>query len=402
MIKARMNNAATPLAGLKVLDCTHVIAGAWCSMMLADLGAEVIKIEPLEGEVTRGHPKARFKAFDYVNRNKRAIAVDLANPKGAELIRNLARTADVFVENYRPGSLQRMGLGYEDLAKVNPGLVYASVSGFGLTGPYAERGGFDLIAQGMSGIMSFTGQPDDPRPTAAGVPVSDLNAGVFAALAVLAALRHRDATGEGQHVESSLLESAVSYTVWETGLYLSTGEISKRSGSRHRLAAPYEAMKTSDGHIVVGVNNDRLWGRFCDALGDPGLKSDPLYANGRERVNNRDQLQARIETILTTATTEAWIERLTAVGIPCGPINTIDQALNDPQIAARGLVAEIDGRRFVRAPMGFSKTPVKVARGVPGIGQHTREVLLGAGLTDAEIDVLAANGVVGTPAEVVA
>ena len=394
-----MPETRSPLAGLTVLDCTHVIAGAWCSMLLADMGATVIKIEPLTGEVTRGHPKARFKAFDYVNRNKQAIAVDLANPKGAALVRKLAETADVFVENYRPESLHRMGLGYEDLAKVNPALVYASVSGFGLSGPYSDRGGFDLVAQAMCGIMSFTGQPDDPRPTAAGVPLSDLNAGTYAALAVLAALRHRDATGEGQHVESSLLESAISYTVWETGLYLSTGEVSKPNGSRHRLAAPYEALKTADGHMVVGVNNDRLWTRFCDAIEAPELTADPLFFNGRERVNNRDELQRRLEAILATAPTETWIERLSAYGIPCGPINRIDQALEDPQVAARGLVAEIDGRRFVRAPLGFSKTPVKLTRGVPAIGQDSRAVLEAAGLAPDEIDQLAADGIVGVLAE---
>ncbi|HWA62872.1 MAG TPA: CoA transferase, partial [Caulobacteraceae bacterium] len=263
------------LAGLKVLDCTHVIAGAWCSMMLADLGAEVVKIEPLEGETTRGHPKARFKAFDFVNRNKRSLAIDLASPMGAETIRRLARSADVFVENYRPGSLDRMGLGWEHLKAVNPRLVYASVSGFGLTGPYRDRGGFDLIAQGMSGIMSFTGEPGAERPTACGVPLSDLNAGTFAALGILAALRHRDATGEGQHVETSLLETAIAYTVWESGLYLTTGEVARPNGSRHRLAAPYEALKTRDGYIVVGVNSQRLWERFVEAIAAPDLGTDP-------------------------------------------------------------------------------------------------------------------------------
>src|SRR5690606_30795897 len=211
----------------KVLDCTHVIAGAWCSLLLADMGADVIKIEPLEGETTRGHPKARFKAFDYVNRNKRSLAVDLSKPEGQAVIRRLARSADVFVENYRPGALERMGLGYAQLSAENPRLVYASVSGFGHTGPYRDRGGFDLIAQAMSGIMSFTGEVGSTRPTAAGVPLSDLNAGLFAALGVLAALRHRDQSGEGQHVETSLLESAIAYTVWETGLHLSTGEVAK-------------------------------------------------------------------------------------------------------------------------------------------------------------------------------
>ena len=239
----------TALAGLKVLDCTHVIAGAWCSMMLADLGADVVKIEPLAGETTRGHPKARFKAFDFVNRNKRSLALDLASAKGAETIRRLARDADVFVENYRPGALERMGLGYADLAKVNPRLVYCSVSGFGLSGPYRDRGGFDLIAQGMSGIMSFTGEPNAARPTACGVPLSDLNAGTFAALGVLAALRHRDATGEGQHVETSLLESAIAYTIWESGMYLTTGEVARPQ--RLAASAGGAVRSAEDGRVAT-------------------------------------------------------------------------------------------------------------------------------------------------------
>jgi len=385
------------LSGLRVLDCTHVIAGAWCSMMLADLGADVVKIEPPAGEVTRGHPKARFKAFDFVNRNKRAIAVDLSKPEGAAVIRRLAETADVFVENYRPGTLAKMGLSYADLAAIKPDLIYCSVSGFGLDGPYADRGGFDLIAQGMSGIMSFTGESGAERPVAAGVPLSDLNAGTFAAMAVLAALNHRHQTGEGQHVQTSLQESALAYTIWESGLYLTTGEVAKPQGTRHRLAAPYEAVKTGNGFIVVGVNNQRLWERFCDALGEPTLKDDPDYCNPRERVVHRDALRDRIEAIFAADTTETWVERLLAKGVPCGPINTIDQALADPQIAARGLLAEIDGRRFIRAPMGFSKTPVAVTRGVAAIGEHNREVLAQARFTDAEIEDLIAAGAIANP-----
>jgi len=382
------------LSGLRVLDCTHVIAGAWCSMMLADLGADVVKIEPPAGEVTRGHPKAKFKAFDFVNRNKRAIAVDLSKPEGAAVVRRLAETADIFVENYRPGTLQKMGLGYDDLAAINPHLIYCSVSGFGLDGPYADRGGFDLIAQGMSGIMSFTGEPGSERPVAAGVPLSDLNAGTFAALAVLAALNHRHQTGEGQHVETSLQESALAYTIWESGLYLTTGEVAKPQGTRHRLAAPYEAVKTGDGFIVVGVNNQRLWERFCDALGDPAMRDDPDYSNPRERVVHRDALRDRIEAIFAADTTAHWVELLLAKGVPCGPINTIDQALGDPQIAARGLLSEVDGRRFIRAPMGFSRTPVAVKRGVAAIGEHNAEVLTQAGFTAAEIEDLIATGAI--------
>jgi formyl-CoA transferase len=390
----------TALSGLKVLDCTHVIAGAWCSMLLADLGAEVVKIEPLAGETTRGHPKARFKAFDFVNRNKRSLAVDLASPMGAETIRTLAKGADVFVENYRPGAMERMGLGYEDLKAVNPALVYCSVSGFGRTGPYRERGGFDLIAQAMSGIMSFTGEAGGEKPTACGVPLSDLNAGTFAALGVLAALRHRDATGEGQHVETSLLESAIAYAIWEVGLYLTTGEVAAPNGSRHRLAAPYEALKTADGYIVVGVNNGRLWGRFCDALGAAGLKDDPQFADGRQRVLNRDALQAKLEAILAGAPTARWVERLLAAGVPCGPINHIDEALADPQVEARGLLVETDGWRFVRAPISLSATPVRVARGPPPLGADSRSILAEAGVAAGAIDALVEAGVVGDGAPV--
>jgi formyl-CoA transferase len=380
------------LAGLRVLDCTHVIAGAYCSMVLADLGADVVKIEPPAGETTRGHPDSAFKAFDFVNRNKRAIALDLTTEAGAGALRRLAETADVFVENYRPGSLDRMGLGYERLSDINPRLVYASVSGFGLDGPYRDRGGFDLIAQAMSGIMSFTGEEGAARPVAAGVPLCDLTAGMFAAVGVLAALQSRQATGRGQHVESSLLESGLAYTVWETGLYLTTGEVAKPKGTRHRLAAPYQAMKTADGYLVVGVNNQRLWLRFCEALGEPGLAGEEGFDRPNRRIRNRDALQARIEAILARDTSAGWMARFEAHGVPAGPMNDIAQAWADPQVQARGLLAEADGRRFVRTPIKLSQTPVEVRSGPAAVGQHTREVLAEAGFAEAEIEALLAAG----------
>jgi crotonobetainyl-CoA:carnitine CoA-transferase CaiB-like acyl-CoA transferase len=383
---------SSALSGLKVLDCTHVIAGAYCSLILADLGADVVKIEPPAGETTRGHPGARFRAFDFVNRNKRAIALDLTTEKGAAVVRKLAETADVFVENYRPGSLDRMGLGYEQLKAINPRIIYASVSGFGLDGPYRDRGGFDLIAQAMSGIMSFTGEEGSPRPSACGVPISDLNAGVFAAVGVLAALNHRNATGEGQRLETSLLESAMAYTVWETGLYLTTGEVAKRKGTRHRLAAPYEAMKTADGYMIVGVNNQRLWLRFCEAIGAPELNDEEAFANPARRVKNRDALQDRIEAILTRDTTENWMPKLEAKGVPCGPLNDIAEAWDDPQVKARGLLAEVGERRFIRTPIKLTGTPVAVKSGPAEVGQHTREVLAEAGFADTEIEALLAEG----------
>ncbi len=380
------------LAGLRVLDCTHVIAGAWCSMVLADLGADVVKIEPPAGETTRGHPGAAFRAFDFVNRNKRAIALDLSTEAGSGVVRKLAETADVFVENYRPGSLDRMGLGYAQLAAINPKLVYCSVSGFGLDGPYRDRGGFDLIAQAMSGIMSFTGEEGATRPVAAGVPLCDLTAGMFAAVGVLAALQSRATSGKGQHVESSLLESALAYTVWETGLWLTTGEVAKPKGTRHRLAAPYEAMKTADGFVVVGVNNQKLWVRFCEALGAPEMATEEGFDRPNRRVRNRDALQARIEAILTTQPTAHWIARLEKVGVPAGPLNDIAQAWDDPQVKARGLMADADGRRFPRTPIKLSETPVKLVRGPAEVGQHTREVLGEAGFSAAEIEALMASG----------
>lgn len=382
------------LSGLRVLDYTHVIAGAYCSMLLADLGADVVKIEPLEGEVTRGREGARFKPFDFVNRNKRAIAVDVSTDDGAAVVRKLAETADVFVENYRPGALERLGLGYEALAKINPRIVYASVSGFGHTGPYRDRGGLDLIAQAMSGIMSFTGEAGASRPVAAGVPLSDLNAGVFAALGVVSAIHHRDKTGEGQHLETSLFESAMAYTMWETGMALTTGAVAQPNGTRHKLAAPYEAMKAADGWIVVGVNNQRLWKRFCDGIGQPDLASEPDFAENLPRLKNRDALQARIEAVLMTESVATWVERLTAAGVPCGPINNIVEALEDPQLTARGFLQEADGKRYPRAPLTLSKTPVALKRGPANLGEHTREILREAGYDDAALSDLATRKVI--------
>jgi len=384
------------LSDVRVIDCTHVIAGAYCSMLLADLGADVIKVEPITGENNRiNNPTSNFRPFELANRNKRGIAVDIQRPEGAGVLRRLARTADVFVENFRPGVFDRLGLGYEDLRAENPSLIYCSISGFGHSGPYRERGGFDLVAQAMSGIMSFTGEIGGTRPVAAGVPMSDIAAGCFGALGILAALNHRRATGEGQKVESSLLESALGFAVWETGLYLATGEVAVPRGSRHRLAAPYEALKTADGYIAVGVTSQRLWKRFCQALTVPDLETDPRFATPTERIANRDQLQERIEAILARGPTAHWEELLLAQGVPCGPVNTIAQAVNDPQIVARGLLAEVEGRRFTRAPVMLSETPVAVRTGAASVGQHTREVLADAGFADQEIKDLAACGAVG-------
>jgi formyl-CoA transferase len=375
-----------------------VIAGAYCSLVLADLGADVIKIEPPAGESTRGMgvDRGAFRAFDFVNRNKRAIALDLSTEAGAAVVRRLAESADVFVENYRPGAMDRMGLGYAALSKLNPRLVYCSISGFGLDGPYRNRGGFDLVTQAMSGLMSFVGEQGSAAPCSTAVPISDLNAGLFGAIGVLAALQSRQASGKGQHVESSLFESAMAATIWETGRYLTSGELPVRTGTRHRLAAPYEALKTADGHMVVGVNSQRLWKRFCEALEEPGLIAEPGFDSPAERMQNRDALQARLEAILARDTSANWVLKLKAVGVPAGPLNNLAQAWDDPQIRARGLLAEADGRRFVRTPIKLHDTPVELARGPAEVGEHTREVLAEAGFSTVEIDALVAGGAAAT------
>ena len=381
-----------PLNGMRVLDCTHVIAGAWCSMLLADLGADVIKIEPPKGEVTRT-AVGPFRAYDFINRNKRAIAVDMAKPDGAAALRRLAGWADVWVENFRPGALDRMGLGYDDLARINPALIYCSISGFGQDGPYRERGGLDLVTQAMSGIMSFVGQPGG-TPVSTAVPISDLNAGTFGALGVVAAWAYRQRNGEGQRVETTLLESALAYTVWEAGLYFTLGEVAQPRGSQHRLAAPYEALKTGDGWIVVGVNNQSLWRRFCEATGQATLRDDPRFADGISRVMNREELKAAIEAHLVTDTTAAWLDKLLAQGIPCGPINTIDQALGDPHVQARGLIVRMGNRDFIGSPIRMSRTPPGLRRGPAEIGEHSREVLIEAGFSAGEVEDLLASGAV--------
>lgn len=387
--------STSALSGLKVIDCTHVIAGAYCSMLLADLGADVVKVEPLGGESDRAHATSAFRAFDAANRNKRAIAVDVQKPEGAEVIRQLARSADVLVENFRPGVYDRLGLGYEALRAVNPRLVYCSISGFGHSGPYRDRGGFDLVAQAMSGIMSFTGEIGSARPVAAGVPISDVAAGCFGALGVLAALSHRHATGLGQKVEASLLESALSFALWETALYFATGEVAAPRGSRHRLAAPYEALKTADGYMAVGVTSQRLWIRFCAALEAADLEVEPRFATPAARVAHRDALQERLEAILAGRPTADWLRRLLARGVPCGPVNSIAQALDDPQIAARGLLTEVDGKRFLRAPVRLSETPVTLRVGPARVGEHTREVLVEHGVDPEAIQHLVDIGAIG-------
>jgi formyl-CoA transferase len=389
------------LHGLRVIDVTQAMAAPFCTLNLADMGADVIKVEPPGGEDMRRGSAAKnghAGTFLAMNRNKRGITVDLKKPEGVEIVRRLVKTADVFVQNYRPGVAQRLGVAWEDLRAINPRLIYCSISGFGMTGPYAPRGGYDLIAQGMSGIMSVTGD-EGGAPAKAGLPVSDLSAGLFGAYGILSALEARERTGEGQLVDTSLLEAAVALTVWEATEYWVTGRAPRALGSSHRLAAPYQALRASDGWFTVGANNDKLFEALCRVLERPDLLEDPRFAGSRERMRHRDALIPLLEKTTTQAPRAHWLPRLDAAGVPAGSINTYPEALSDPQTLARQMVVDLvhPGAGPVKAlgvPMKLSETPGAVDRPAPLLGQHNAVILAELGYSAEEQARLAAAGVV--------
>jgi formyl-CoA transferase len=390
------------LAGVRVIDLTQAMAGPFCAMNLADMGADVIKVEPPgTGEsMRRPGPAQRHGhsgTFMAVNRNKRSLTLDLKRPEGVALMKRLVATADVFVENYRAGVAERLGLGWEALRAVNPRLVYCSISGFGQTGPYAARGGYDLIAQGMSGIISVTGEEDGP-PAKAGIPVSDLAAGLFGAYGILAALEHRDRTGEGQRVDTSLLEAALALTVWESTEYWTTGRVPGPLGSAHRLTAPYQAVRARDGYFTIGAGNDKLFSALCEVIGRPELLRDPRFATAAGRLDNRKALVAEIEAVTVMRDRVWWLERLDRSGVPCGPINTYPETLSDPHTLARGMVVDLvhPGAGPIKAlgiPVKLSDTPGAVDRPAPLLGQHTAEILAELGVSDADQAALRDKGV---------
>src|SRR5262245_56423585 len=390
------------LSGIRVLDLTQVMAGPYCCMLLGDMGADVIKVEPPGGETTR-HMEFDLAPgvsapFLAVNRNKRGITLDLKKPEAVVVLKRLVATADVLVENYRPGVTSRLGIDYDTLRAVNPRLVYCSISGFGQTGPYADRGGYDLIAQGMSGIMSATGSPDGP-PVKVGVPVADLGAGLFGVFGILCALRARRVTGHGQLVDTSLFEAGLALSAWEATEYWYTGQIPKRLGTAHRLNAPYQAFRASDGYFTVGAANSRLWPRFCQVLGLEHLVADARFAGVGDRVRRQRELEGEIERVTSGHTRAHWLERCEAAGIPAGPIYSVPEALADPHAQARGMVQEYDypGVGRVKAlgnPVKLSASPARFRRPAPRLGEHTDEVLAEAGYAPAEIADLRAKGVV--------
>ena len=383
------------LEGVRVLDVTQVMAGPYCAMVLADLGADVIKIEPPAGDSTRQMPGAvgtDSPSFNAVNRGKRSVVLNLKTAEGRAAFERLATRSDILIENYRPGVMDALGLGYDALAAVNPGLIYASISGYGQTGPKRGKGGFDLIAQGVSGIMSVTGDPGG-RPVKAGVPLTDLGAGLFALVGILAALNHRHATGAGQRVDTSLVDAGVALSVWEATEYFSGAGVPQALGSAHRMNAPYQAIRCADGYITLGAANERLFRRLCEALGHSEWASMPEFGDNASRVKHRDALAARIEAITVHQPRGYWLERLDEHDIPCGPINDYAQVFADPQVLAREMVVETEhptlgAVRTLGSPIKLSATPPDVGRRGPQLGEHTDEVLSEAGFSGAEIATL--------------
>jgi crotonobetainyl-CoA:carnitine CoA-transferase CaiB-like acyl-CoA transferase len=390
----------TLLDDIVVLDLTQVMAGPYCAMLLADMGARVIKVEPPGGDSTRamaGGAGGESAAFNAVNRGKLGVVLDLRQAEGREAVRRLAAQADVLIENFRPGVMHRLGLHYETLAAEHPGLVYASISGYGQTGPWASKGGFDLVAQGVSGIMSVTGTPGGP-PAKAGIPVTDLGAGLFALAGILAALHYRTRTGEGQHIDTSLGDAGLALSVWEATEYFSGRGVPAPLGSAHRMSAPYQAIRCADGYITLGAANQRTFEQLAGLLGHADWIADPRYATDAARVAHRDELAQAIEAVTSTAPRADWLSRLDAAGIPCGPILDYGEAFDTPQAQAREMSREVDhpalGRlRTIGTPLKLSATPLDPSRRAPLLGEHTADVLSALGYSPETIAKLCAGGV---------
>lgn len=398
-----MQQAASPLAGMKVLDLTQIMAGPYCTMVLADLGAEVIKVEKTgKGDDSRDmgpFVDGESACFAHINRNKRGIAINLKDPQGREVLYDLARWADVVVENFRVGVTKALGVDYDTLGRINPRLVYCSISGYGQTGPYAQKGGFDLVAQGISGMMSMTGETGG-RPLKAGIAVYDIGAGITAVYAILAARIHQMNTGEGQHIDISLAECGLPWFIWEAAAYFTNVTVPGATGSRHRVCAPYQAFRTGSGFIVIGAANQRSWERLCTGvIGRPELIGDERFISNSDRLAHVDELEAVLEAEFMKADATTWIARCEESGVPCGPINNFSQAMDDPHFRARDMIEEVDhpvfGRmRMLGIPTKFSKTPGSVTTAAPTFGQDTDTVLRRLGLPQERIAELRSTGAV--------
>jgi len=399
-----MAGSGGPLAGIKVIELAHIMAGPTCGLMLADMGADVIKVEKVPG----GDDSRRFlppdiggeaASFMMMNRNKRGIAINLKEPNGKQVLQHIIKTADVIIENYRMDTMDKLGLGYDDLKQINPGLIYCAISGFGRTGPYAERGGFDLIAQGMSGLMSITGEGPDRPPVKMGAPITDITAGILGAMAVSAAYVHKLKTGEGQKIDTSLFEAGIVHTYWQSAIGLATGVAPGPMGSAHPLNGPYQAFKTSDGWITLGAANQKNWISMLDVLGAPEISDDPRFRENVDRMAHLKELEDVLSPILAEHSTDDWLKRLQEVGVPAGPVLNVNQMHDDPHTRARDMIVEVEHSRLgpvktIGLPVKFSKTPGRVATGAPVYGQHTREVLAEYEYGEEEISDLLASGAV--------
>ena len=383
-----------PLKGMKVIEMAHIMAGPVTGLMLADMGADVIKVERPNGDDTRRFLppdiEGESAAFMMMNRNKRSIRLDLKTKAGKAALIRLIEQADCLIENYRHDTMAKLGLGYDELKKINPGLIYCEISGFGRTGPYRERGGFDLIAQGMSGLMSITGEAPGRPPVKVGAPVSDITAGILGAMGCAAAYAHKLKTGEGQRVDTSLFEAGITHTYWQSAICFATGTAPGPMGSAHPLNAPYEAFRTADGWLNLGAANQTNWERMLKVIDAEQLAEEPRFATNRTRMENRADLAAALAPYFKPETTQHWLEALEAAGVPAGPVLSIDEMHADPQTIARDMVPEVDHPvagtvKTIGAPVKFHGTPAGVKRPAPLLGQHTEEVLAEAGFSADEI-----------------
>jgi len=397
-----MNTPASgPLSGLRVIELAQIMAGPTAGMMLADMGAEVIKVEKFPGgDDSRAYREPRVNGvsapYMILNRNKRGIALNLKHADGLQALLRLIDSADVLIENYRPGTLDKLGLGWDVLHARNPGLILCSVTGYGLQGPMASTGGFDLIAQGFSGLMSITGEPGRP-PAKPGNSVADINSGILAATGIIAAYVHRLKTGQGQRVDTSLMEAAMQQTYWHAAIFFATGQSPAPLGSGHVLAAPYQAFQARDGWLNIGGANQTNWERICEVLGHPEWRTDQRFHDNTARMANLPALVEAINGVMVTRDRADWMAAFEAAGVPAGPVHSIGEALSHPQALARDMVVELDhpvaGKtRAIGAPIKFSDTPCSVTRHAPSLGEHTREVLAEHGYTEAQIDALIAGG----------
>ncbi len=392
------------LEGIRVLDLSRIIAGPFCSQILGDMGAEVIKVEaPRTGDDTRtwGPPFQNGEAvyFFCVNRNKKSLTLNLKDPRGRAILRELAKRADVLLENFKPGTLAKLGLDWDDLRQENPRLVFCAISGFGRHGPYAERGGFDVIVQAVGGLMGITGEPEGP-PVKVGVAMTDICTALYAHGAILAALHARDRTGVGQRIDVSLLETQIAALINIASSYLNAGELPRKWGTAHASIVPYQAFKAKDGYMIIGGATDRLWGKLCEAIGLPEAAHDPRYATNEQRVAHREEIVALLEARLATRTRQEWEGLLAPLGVPCGPINRMDEVFADPQVEHLQMILEaahpqLGTIRMVRNPVTFSEAPVDLRQAPPALGEHTEAILRDLlGYSAAQVEELRAAGVV--------